>query len=385
MSDQPSRDVLRVVPPWLLLGLAAVHVVAALLVAWVAAHGGISDAWILRAQDVANSPATPYRGFPMASLPLEGATIRFLAGGASSAATLRFVLIALASDLAVAGGLTWGWGRRPAATYLVLSLPLLSVLFLRLDLVAVAMAVWAIALLRRRDDDPVVGATLGLAILWKLWPAVLTPLLLFRRARRAAVALLAVGLTGGVLWYLTGGPKGPFQVITFRGAQGWSVEGTVGSILWLFGGGPANPDGLTVRLGTTPTWQLALLGLGLGCAEVAVWWRGLKDDGDPTGAASLAAVATLLVFAPVHAVHYALWLAPWAAIAFEGRGRERHTATFAACVIVLSGVLAISYGRAHAYPITGVDQALLMLRTLSSIGCVAAWLWPRGAAETVVA
>jgi hypothetical protein len=379
MPDPRPTGLLERTPAWVVPALVAAHVAAAVFLAIGAARGPVQDAYVVRAEIVATSPAIPYRGFPMVAMPLETAAFQLLGGHGAGRTAVSFVVLALVADLATAAALAVGWNRRAAIVYLLLGLPLLGFAYLRLDLVAVALATWAVALLRRRGDDPVGGVVFGLAVFWKLWPLALAPLLLFRRAVRAGTAFVVVGLLGGAVWYLTGGPKGPFQVLTFRAAQGWSVESTVGSLRWIAGGGPANPDGATVRLGTSPLWQLAALGIVLLVAEALVWWRGYKDDADPTGAASLAAVAALLAFAPVQALQYGLWLLPWTAIAFEGEARERTVATLATVVIVLDGVLSLVYGSVHAYPSGTSAEVLLVARNLACVATVGAWLWPRRA------
>ena len=108
-------------------------------------------------------------------------------------------------------------------------------LYLRFDLVAVALSIWSLALLRRRREEPA-GALLGLAIMAKLWPIALVPLFAFRRARRGLLVGVAVCLVLGAWWYLSGGAKGPFQVLSFRDTRGWHVESVVGSILWVLRG-----------------------------------------------------------------------------------------------------------------------------------------------------
>lgn len=376
MPDPRPAGLFERISTWAVPALVAVHVAAAVLLAIGAARGPVEDAYVLRAETVATSPATPYRGFPMAAMPLETAAFRLLGGHDAGTTAIWFVAIALLADLATAAALAWAWSRRAAVVYLLLGLPLLGFAYLRLDLVAVALATWAVAMLRKRGDDPAAGALFGFAVLWKLWPLALAPLLLFRRAARAGTAFVIVGLLGGAAWYLTGGPKGPFQVLTFRAAMGWSVESTVGSLRWLAGGGPANPDGATVRLGTSRLWQLAALGIVLLVAEGLVWWRGYRDDADPTGAASLAAVAALLAFAPVQALQYGLWLLPWAAIAFEGDGRERTVATLAAVIVALDGVLSLVYGSVHANPSGTGAELLLVARSLVCVATVVAWVWP---------
>ena len=116
--------------------------------------------------------------------------------------------------------MSWGWGRRPAAAYLLLGLPLLSFLYLRFDLVAVALAAWSLALLARRRES---------ARRWRARPrrdgealAVGAGADLRVPARRAAGSLAGVGRrawSSARWWYLTGGPKAPFQVLSFRDAR----------------------------------------------------------------------------------------------------------------------------------------------------------------------
>ncbi|MDP9301151.1 MAG: glycosyltransferase 87 family protein, partial [Actinomycetota bacterium] len=238
MSDEPPH--VRAIPPGR-TALPAVLVVVRLLILVLVVLGAgrrpVTDVQILHAERIATSPATPYRNFPVATMPLETSTDRTIGADGATATAVRIAILAFLADLATAAALAWGWGRRTAIVYLLLGLPLLSFIYLRFDLVSVALATWAVAWARHRGEA-LGGAALGLAVLAKLWPLALAPILLMRRAWRPAVVGFAVVVfVLGAWWYLTGGPKGPFDVLTSADVRGWHVQGTVGSVLWIAGRG----------------------------------------------------------------------------------------------------------------------------------------------------
>src|SRR5439155_24067234 len=120
-----------------------------------------------------------------------------------------------------------------------------------------------------------------------------------------------VVLATGAWWYLAGGPKGPFQVLTFQGARGWDVQSTVGSVLWVLGRGIPVPEFDVLRVGDAATLMRAVLLLGLLACEAAIWRRAAEPGrDDPAGGPALAAVAATLVFAPQLQPQYATWLLP---------------------------------------------------------------------------
>ena len=94
----------------------------------------------------------------------------------------------------------------------------------------------------------------------------------------------------------------------------------------------------------------AVLFAGLVAVEAWIWRRASRDRRDAMGAASLAAVATLAVFAPVFSLQVAAWLLPFAALAFEGDHDERHTAGVATVAIVLTGILALVWREQAVVP-----------------------------------
>ena len=361
----------RAVLPALLI---AIRVVVFALVLIGAARGHVSDPVVLRAERLATSPATPYRAFPVGTMPIETAADRILASGGPGAGVALIAIVAFLADLAAASALGWGWGRRPAIVYLLLGLPLLSFLYLRFDLVSVALAAWGIAWVRHRGES-LGGATLGLATMAKLWPVVLLPIVWMRRTwRPATIAFGAVVLLVGAWWYLTGGPKGPFQVLTFQGARGWDVQSAVGSVLWVAGRGTPVPEFDVLRVGDAATWARGLLLLGLLSCELAIW-RCAAEPGrdDPAGGAALAAVAATLVFAPQLQPHYAAWLLPWTAVAFEGDEVDQRTAIGGGVVIALTGVIAVGWPDGGSTPSTWL-KLVVVARNVAAIGVLATWI-----------
>jgi len=303
----------------------------------------VTDVYVLRIEQIASSPGTPYRDFPVEYMLAENVVIQLIGGSGAEATAIRLAFIASAADLAAAAGMWWGWGRRPAALYLLLGVPLLSFLYQRFDLVSVALATWGVALVARRKDDMGGGVALGSAVMLKLWPLAVAPMLVVSRRWRALAAAGAVCLVVLLAWLLVGGPKGPIQVLSFRGARGWSVESIEGNLLWLTSRGTPSLEQGAMRIGEAATWAKGLLFLGLLAYEVMVWHRAGGEARDPAGGACLAAVTAVLVFSPLVSEQYAAWLLPWTAVAFEGDGDERTVATIAAVAIVAAGLLGLFY------------------------------------------
>ena len=357
---------------WAIVALVAIRfLVLAVILLRADAIGGL-DADVGRAFRIATSPAVPYRGFPVEFMPLQTAFDRILAGGTIAAATSKIAVIAFLADLAAAAAMWWGWGRRRAATYLLVGLPLLGFIYLRFDLVAVALTMWSLALLRRRREE-FGGALLGFAVMAKLWPIALAPLFVLRRARRGLLIAATVCVVLGAWWYLTGGVKAPFQVLSFRDTRGWHVESVVGSVLWVLHRGSPYREADAVRIGDATTWAKALLFVGLVAVQLVIWRRGARDRRDPFGAAALTSVAALAIFTPVFSLQAAAWLLPFVALALDGDHDERHTAGVATVAIALTGVIAIVW-RDHAAPPATWIGWLVVARNLVWIDIVVSWL-----------
>ena len=370
-----GRGLLERAPTALVVALVAVRILVLASLIAAAVRNPVTDVAVLRAQRIASSPAIPYRNFPVESMPLQTLADRILGGGSASSVAIRIAVLAFVADLAAAWALAWGWGRRPSVVYLLLGLPLLPIVYLRFDLVSVALAVWAAAWIRHRGET-LGGATLGVAVMAKLWPIVLAPFLLVRRARSGVLAFLGVVLVLGAWWYLTGGPKGPFQVATFRDARGWHTQSVVGDLLWLFGRGPTYVEADALRIGHAATWVKGVLLLGLLACELAIWRRASLRGGDPAGGPALAAVATLTVFSPLFAAQFAAWFLPWTALAFEGDEVDRRAATAATVAIALTGLIALAWTDPTATPATWL-RWLVLARNVVTIGVVVLWLRSR--------
>jgi hypothetical protein len=346
MTDAPRGSSVRLLvraPAIVFLVLVAIRL--AIVGHTIAEVSGkpVTDVYVLRVEEIASSPGTPYRDFPVEYLFPENLAMQLIGGSGAEATSIRLVFIAFVADLAAAAAVWWGWGRRPAAIYLVLGVPLLSFLYQRFDLVSVALAIWGVALVERREDDLGGGIAIGSAVMLKLWPLAVAPLMLVRRRWRALRAAAAVCLVIGLAWLLAAGAKGPVQVLSFRGARGWSAESIEGNLLWLVSRGTPILEQGAMRIGAAPAWAKGLLFVGLLGYEVVVWHRASGGARDPAGGACLAAVTAVLVFSPLISEQYAAWLLPWAAVAFEGDRAERKVAAIAASAIVLTGLLGLFY------------------------------------------
>jgi len=353
------------------VGLLAVRVVAvgvALDQPATAGRHTVLPGDVRRFHHIAQHHGTPYAEFPVEYPPLTLAAIEVLDGRTARDATVHIMWSQVVLDGLIALLLAWGWGRRAALVYLLLGLAFVwyPFLYLRLDLLSVALAVGGLALVRRRYGATG-GAVVGLACFAKIWPLALAPGLAARRSWRALAAFVAVGVVGLAAWVGWAGVDGPVPVLTFRGAQGWQVESTVGAVLHVFAGPEARMEQGAARIGSVPDWAkvgLPLLAL-LGAA--AVWWlvrrRPLAPVTVVDGLAPLAAVAALLVGATLLSPQYVSWLLPFAAIA--AAGGERAVGWLTAAVAVLSTldidlVKEVNHGDALPMGIVLVRNALLI-------------------------
>jgi hypothetical protein len=317
---------------------------------------------------IATTPGTPYRDFPVEYPPVTLGAIELLNGTSVRATTVRLMWSQVALDLVVAGIMWWGWGRRAAVAYLVLGLPFLCYpfLYLRLDLLSVALAIGAFALLRRQR--PVTGgALLALACFAKVWPVVLIPVLVLRKTRRAWMSFVTCAALGLVAWVVWGGLDGPVQVLTFRGATGWQIESTVGAIVHIFSTAPVRDVEGAARIATAPGWARDTL-LALGAALIAGIWfiaAQIRDAGarGRDALAPLAAISVLLLTATILSPQYVVWLLPFAAIAATYRERLIAALTFVVCslsVVSLNLTKELAAGAPVPMTIVVIRNALLV-------------------------
>ncbi len=240
-------------------------------------------------------------------------------------------------------------------------------MYRRLDLVAVALAVWGIVLSRREQRPG--GIALGAAVLTRLWPVVLLPLVAIERRTRPIRALIVTVVVGVAGWLAVGGPGAIREVLTFRGARGWEVESTVGVVVWTLTGERRFEQG-AFRAGVVPGWARLLLLAALIGGLAALWWRVRSYPGELAGAPALVSVAILLVLSPLLSPGYVIWLLPWGALAAMQDRRWLWLA--AAPLVITGGIMAVWYlDLTEGRP--GWSQAALMLRNLAILLIPVVW------------
>ena len=262
---------------------------------------------------------TPYRDFPVEYPPVMLGAIELLGSSTTHAATVATMWSQLVLDLFVAGTILWGWGRRAALAYLVIGFPLICYpfLYLRLDLLSVALAVAALALVRRRH--PVLGGlALAVAVFSKLWPVLLVPGLVVRRSWRAVASFTVLGGAGLVAWVAWVDTDGPIQVVSMRNATGFEIESTVGAIIRVMSNEAVHYNEGAFRVAHVREWAIILSAVVLAVAVIAAWVlaaRAVEPAKMFDGTAALAAVGVFLATAPLLSPQFSIWLVPFAAIA----------------------------------------------------------------------
>jgi hypothetical protein len=328
--------------PHVLIAVLLIHVAAlAISISESAQPAGDFD----RYYAIATTPGRPYVDYqvehPVGTL-LAFKLLAQLPGGRRSFGLAIVVLDAIA-DAIIIGALFWGWGIAAAAVGGALVVPVLGLLFNRVDAWSTAAAIVAVAAWRR-DRPVVLGGALAIGTAFKLWPLVLATLLLAPwRGRRSILAMAAFAATavvfgGGAVWLA--GSNGVLQVLTFRGATGWQIESLVGSLLHLTDSQTLREQSGSWRIGTIN--GAVSIAMFLAAAPICVWssWRGARLN--RAGAGWLASVSTLLVLSALLSPQYVIWLAPAAAIAWV-EGDTRLT-VLTAIAIVLTQIFWSFYG-----------------------------------------
>jgi hypothetical protein len=358
---RPSRQLV-------LIGLIAIHIgIAGLLL--VRSQQLFGSDGVVRYSEISSRAGTPYRDFDVEFAPADVLVIKVAASADIVATYRRVVALMLVVDLACATAIAYGWGWRGATVYLLLTMPILLIIYLGTDLIWVMLATLAFALIHR-GHERLGGSTLALATLGKVWPIVLIPLLVVTRRKQALGAFSIVGLIGVALWVVLGGTDAPRQVLTFRGAHGWEFESLIGALVWIIGRRPTALDRGAPRVGAiSPTDRVVLIGV----VAAGLWFAGRRARtwrGDVAGVPALASVAILLCVSPVFSLEYAAWLIPWAAIA----ATEDPGATYAlavAAVEAATGLLAIFY---VGFAAESLSKILLILRNGLCLAISIAWL-----------
>ncbi len=362
-------------PTWVVIGiLVAIRLLIGLGSA--EGRGAVSDADVGRFHEIATSDGRPYRDFQVEYAPVETIAIQLIAGGNRRATAARLAVLALACDLLAFAAVWYGWGRRAAALYLLIGLPLVPFIYVRIDPLVVALATWGVALARRGKERSG-GVTLALAAMTKLWPLVVAPAFVVEGRERATRWFAGVFAACLAAWFAYGGLDGIKQVLSFRGATGWEVGSTVGAIVWLATGGPIRTEAGANRIGTIPDWSRVALLVALVVALVAIWTRARDRDVDASGGPALAAVAALLALSPLFSLQYALWIVPWAAVAWTDP-RTARWGRLGFAVTLVTGVLVFFYigidpNQWHL-PIGWIVIVLLLIRDGLCLWIAVGWI-----------
>lgn len=301
---------------------------------------------------------------PVEFPPGSAAMVWFVGRWGEGSLTALF-LTNLLLDIGTVAVLGWGWGRRVADRYLVLTAPLLPLTLFRLDHLSVLVA--AVALAALRSGRPTrAGVLLGAGVLTKLWPGALlaaTPRKM-GRVWTAGVASVGLGLTG---WVAGFGPAAPTQVLMYRGAAGWHVESIPGSLLRTFSSEAAILEGGAWRVGAVPQWMTAAL-LGIGLLLLLRAWQ-LSD----LQQRHVAMIAGVLVLSPLFSLQYVLWLVVPVAVLDPGP-LERRATKLTMMGILLTMALAVDY----LGLLVGTLSAVLLLNTRNAVilGLLAVTLLP---------
>ena len=330
--------------------------------------------YVARFTEIASAEGRPYRDFPVEYPPVSLAAIEVAAGPNGNETGAHLVWVILLFDLATVAGLSFGWGPRTAVAYLFLTAPLLGFLYTTIDLISIALAVWAVALVVR-GRDRLGGVAMAAAILAKVWPLVLLPVMVIQRKGRALVWSAAALALGTFVWVWWGGPSGPLQVATQRQTPGWEYESLVGSVFWALGRNFVIINDST-RVGFAPAWAKALL-LGAALAGIAaVWYRASRREPRELGMPAVAAVSILMLSAPLLSPPYMIWLAPWAAIAWMER--TGYVRWLLAALMLVSGVMFLAFSSELLYyQAVWSVKAILLFRNALLVAIPAVYLLER--------
>lgn len=330
--------------------------------------------YLPRFTEIAAAEGRAYRDFAVEYPPVSLGAIELVAGKGANETAVRLVWFMVFCDVVTVAALAFGWGRRTAVFYLVLTVPLLGFLYLTIDLLSAALAVGAVAL-AVRGRERLGGVALAGAVLAKVWPLVLLPVMVLQRRRRALAWSVATLTLGTFVWMWWGGPSGLLQVATQRHTPGWEYESLVGSVLWILGRGFVSIND-SARLGFAPGWAKALL-LGAAVAGIAaVWYRASRREPRELGLPAVAAVSILTLSAPLLSYPYMIWLVPWAAIAWTER--TGHVRWLLAALMLVSGLVVVSYSSVLAEDALWSVKAILLLRNALLAAVPAVYLLERG-------
>lgn len=319
-SSRPANDRHVRIAIIVLIAVRVVALILLLATDQASQEGGLTGD-VRRYQEMATADGTAYADFQVEYPPVTYLAISFLAGDDLATSIAAVAISQFLCDLALAAILWKAWGRRTSAAYLLLGVPLIlwPFIYARIDLLAVLLAVAGMALIRRGTASLGAGA-LAAAVLTKIWPFVLAPILIVERRWRAVASFVVTGLVLAAAWFAVAGVDGVRQVLSFRDATGWQVESLPGVLWHLRDPSRIKFESGAFRTGIMPVWARPLLTvLSLVFVALAWWWadrRRRSGAGDHVvyGWAPLASVLAMLLFAPILSPQYVVWFLPFAAI-----------------------------------------------------------------------
>lgn len=354
---------------WLLWVSLAVHVPIAAIAARTSTkpHADFDNYY-----NIATRPGRPYLDFPV-EFPV-GTVMAFRTIGSAAGDRKGFgvslVIVNAIADAAIAAALGWGWGITAAACYVFITIPIVDLFFLRIDLWSTAAATIAVAAWWR-DRRIIAAIALAAGAALKLWPLLFFPLLLVpSRSRGRAGPLAAAVATGMVVfgsWLWVAGPSGLYQVLTFRGAQGWQIESTVGSLWMLIDQSSMRVESGAWRIGSTKGPISVFLFALAGPPCLWMVWRGARTG--HLGAGWAGAISTLLALSALLSPQFAAWLTPAGGIAWAER--DRRTAILATLAVFFSNLIwksanPLVHGSPRTILILVVRNVLLLLLALDA-------------------
>jgi hypothetical protein len=267
---------------------------------------------------IASHAGRPYVDYqvehPIVTLAVFKSITRFPGGRGTFG--LAIVLLNIAGDAIIIWSLWWGWGIAAAACYVITVLPVIDLFFNRIDAWSTAAAVLAVTLWKRRRPAAA-GAAFAIGTGFKLWPLVLTPILIVpwrgRHSTRAAASFVVTCGVLGAAAFSIAGASSVREVLTFRGATGWQIESTIGSLQNLFGSETPRLENNAFRIGALS----APLAIGLFAAALpfCFWATARSSAHSRIGSGWLAAVPALLLSSALFSAQYVIWLTPGAAVA----------------------------------------------------------------------
>jgi hypothetical protein len=389
----------RSVPRWAIV--VAVLVAVRLIAIVLLLNSGVEDKHSIlggdarRYEAILASHGTPYRDFEVEYPPVTLGLVHLVGMGTDVSGIdptssefdgdlgmlTRLAVLQLAFELGAAALLAWGWNRRTGIAYLVLGTPFLFFPFpyVRIDLFTVFVAVLALSLVRK-GFDRAGGVALGVAVLAKLWPIVVVPVVLVTDKRRSLLWWLITSAVGLALWLAFFGPAGFAQVATFRGSKGWQIESIPGVFFHMADHGASHVEqgawrtGAQVPLVVKPLLPL----LALGNAALAWWWARARhvrrtddDEWAVWGLAPLASILGLLVFSTIISPQYVLWFVPFVAI-LAARGDRLITGLYLVTAILTTFILSSIHGQIEGQLYATVP---IVIRNFCLIAMLAVALW----------